>query len=283
MLGASSVLTAPAAQAATFDLDFDWSGLVVDGDTSNAGKALKAHKIDGGGNKGFQWANGEKRSTTRNNIGTIWEDYGVTITGLNNSQTAANSAPLGLFNSNCAPHNGTSDSGFTFACAQSASLGDNDLATGKGSYKNISYDTQALGNLLIFEENAGNGVADDTSRGGTFLFDIADGNKWTLENIGVVDDAKGKITYTYRDGSQSSERINIREENEVQYFTAAQEKEIAKIAVQFNNSGGISGLRFREIEEAPAAVPEPAALLGLVAFGAVGTRRKRQRQEDMSA
>ncbi|MGF1521797.1 MAG: hypothetical protein ACFBSF_05690 [Leptolyngbyaceae cyanobacterium] len=278
----SNVMAVPAAQAATFDLDFDWSGLVVDGDTSNAGKALNAYKIDGGG-KGYQWANGAKRSTTRDNIGAIWEDFGITITGLNNSQTAANSTPLGLFNSNCAPKDGTSESGFTFACAKSKTLGDNDLATGKGSYGNINYDTQAQGNLLIFEENAGDGVADDTSKGGTFLFDIADGKNWTVENIGVVDDAKGKITYTYRDGSKSSENINIQGENEVQYFTAAQKKEIARIAVQFNNSGGISGLRFREIEEAPAHVPEPTAVLGLVAFGAVSRRLKRQKQENAHA
>ena len=281
LLGTSTVLVTPAAHAATFDLDFDWSGLVVDGDTTNAGKTLKAHRLDGAG-KGYQWANGEKRSTTNGNIGSIWEDFGITITGLNNSQAALNSAPLGLFNSNCAPNGGTSESGFSFACAKSRSHGDNDLATGKGSYDNVSYDTQAQGNLLIFEENAGDGVADDTSRGGTFLFDIANDKNWTVEHIGVVDDAKGKITYTYRDGSQSTESINIDGENELHYFTAAQEKAIANIAVQFNSSGGISGLRFREVESR-AYVPEPAAVLGLVAFGSVGTRLKRQRQEDASA
>ncbi|NER80922.1 MAG: hypothetical protein F6K42_15400 [Leptolyngbya sp. SIO1D8] len=92
--GTGTVLMAPSAQAATLDLDFNWSGLVLDGDTSNAGKALNAYRLDGGGSKGFQWVNGEKRSTTIGNIGSIWEDYGITITGQSNS-----GAPLGLFNS----------------------------------------------------------------------------------------------------------------------------------------------------------------------------------------
>lgn len=275
-------MAAPAAQAATFDLDFNWSGLVVDGDTSTAGKALDANKIDGAGNKGYQWANGEKRSTTSGNIGDIWEDYGVTITGLNKSETQANSSPLGLFNSNCTPSGGTSANGFKASCAKSNSWGDNDLATGQGSYKNISYDTQAQGNLLIFEENAGDGVADDTGKGGTFLFDIAGDKNWTVEEIGILDDAKGQITYTYRDGSQSSEDIDIHGENELQFFTAAQEKAIAKIAVRFDGSGGITGVRFKDIEEA-THVPEPVAVLGLMVFGTVATRLKRQQQEDVSA
>lgn len=276
LLGSNAVLTAPAAHAASFDLDFDWSSLVVDGDTSNAGKSLNASRIDGDG----MWANGEKRSTTIDNIGTIWEKHGITITGLNKSGTRANSASLGLFNSSCAPKGGTSASGFTVSCAESDSLGDNDLATGIGSYKDISYNTEAQGNLLIFEENAGNGIADDTAGGGTFVFDVADGKNWTVEQIGIVDDAKGKITYTYRDGSKSSEKIRIHEENELQFFTAAQQKEIARIAVKFNGSGGISGLRFREIEAKVPTVPEPVSVMGLMIFGAAAIRLKRQQIEE---
>ena len=272
LLGGSAALNAPAAQAASFDLDFNWSGLVVDGDTSSAGKALDANKIDGRGMR----VNGERRKTTKGNIGTIWEDYGVTITGLNKSGTEANSASLGLFNSNCTPKGGSSTSGFTVSCAESNSLGDNDLATGVGSYKNISYNTEAQGNLLIFEENAGNGVADDTAGGGTFVFDIADDKHWTVEQIGVLDDAKGEITYTYRDGSQSAEDIEIHGENELQFFTAAQQKEIASIAVKFNGSGGITGLRFKELEEKVPTVPEPSGVAGLMIFGAVAKRLKRQ-------
>ncbi|NER80921.1 MAG: hypothetical protein F6K42_15395 [Leptolyngbya sp. SIO1D8] len=98
-----------------------------------------------------------------------------------------------------------------------------------------------------------------------------------LEHIGFVDDVQGKITYTYRDGSSSTEDIDIPGENDVKFFTDAHEKQIASVAVRFNGSGAISGLRFKEVEEADP-IPEPSAALGLVAFGAVVTRFKRQRQ-----
>lgn len=277
VLSIFGLFATPSAQAATLDLDFNWSGLVVDGDTSNSGKRLNAYKLDGGGTKGFQRANGKKRSTAIGNIGEIWQAYGITITGLNKAGTESNSAPLGLFNSNCVAWEGTSASGFTSDCAQSKSLGDNDLATGEGSYENISYNTEAQGNLLIFEENVGNGTPDDTGSGGTFKFEIDEDKHWTFERIGILDDANGRITFTYRDGTTKVKSFDIEGENELRFFTDDQEKEIAQVAVKLNGSGAITGLRFKEIDDSPR-IPEPTTALGLVVFGTLATRIKRQTQ-----
>ncbi|MDB9525504.1 hypothetical protein PN498_05855 [Oscillatoria sp. CS-180] len=269
----------PSAQAATFDLDFNWSGLIVDGDATNAGQALDANQLD---TRSGQRIDGTKFSTKKGNIGSIWDDYGISITGLDKQGRRSNSAPLGLFNSNCVARGGVSVNGFTGTCARNGSLGDNDLATGKGSYGNVTYDTIAQGNLLIFEENKGNGTADDTSKGGTFVFDIANDKNWFVEEIGIVDDARGEITYTYRDGTVSTEMIDINGENELQFFNAAQEKEIAQVAVRFDGSGGISALRFRDEVVENASVPEPTMAIGLISLGAIVVRTKRQRKTTLA-
>ncbi len=267
LVGVGTALFASGAEAATFELDFDTNGL------NGEGTALDARLMDGVG----QDVEGTTYSTTTGNIGSIWADYGISITAL--FDDAAGDAPLGLFNSNCKPRGGTSASGFTDPCEikiNGKSFGDNDLATGVGSYKKgqIAYDTAPQGNLLIFEENVGNAAPDDTAGGGTILFEIADNKRWAIESIGLVDDASGLITYTYRDGSSSSEEISVLDENELKFFTGAQAKEIAKIAVQFTDSAGISGLRFREMDKPRPKIPEPSALVGLLAVSGVAARFK---------
>lgn len=275
MLGGSAMLLAPSAQAAAFniyDLDFNYSSLVVNGTAT--GYALDAYDLDK--NSG-QTIDGTKYSTKIGNIGDIWGEYGITINALANDGIAANKAPLGLFNSACKPKGGTSDSGFTANC-EIGRHGDNDLATGKGSYKNstINYDTLDQGNLLIFEENEGNGTPDDTAKGGTFLFNIDADKQWTIDQIAIVDDAQGQITYTYRDGTQSSEDISIAGENELKFFSAAENKAISQVAVQFDNSGGIGGLRFREVQPPIPRVPEPASVVGLLVVGGLASRLRRR-------
>lgn len=275
MLGGSAMLLAPSAQAAafnTYELDFNWSGLVVNGTAT--GYDLDAYALD---DDGGQTIDGTEYSTELGNIGDIWSEYGITINALANDGIATNKAPLGLFNSACKPKGGTSYSGFTADC-ETGKHGDNDLATGKGSYKNsrINYDTLDQGNLLIFEENEGNGTPDDTARGGTFLFEIAEDKRWTIDQIAIVDDAQGQITYTYRDGTESSEEIDIAGENELKFFSAAQNKAISTVAVQFNNSGGIGGLRFREIQKPIPRVPEPASVVGLLVVGGLASRLRRR-------
>lgn len=290
-IGSSTLFLAPAAQAAaistaqtnTYDLDFNWSGLVVNEDKDKAGDALNAYDLD---TDNGQTINGPtsstKFSTQLGNIGNIWGEYGITITGLNKKGTKANSAPLGLFNSACDPKNGSSNDGFTVDCENTINgktHGDNDLATGSGSYwhkgSQITYDTVNQGNLLIFEEDEGDGRPDDIAGGGTFIFDIAKDKQWSIEHIAIVDDAKGQITYTYRDGTESFEKIDIKGENELQFFSAAQNKEISQVAVQFKGSGGIGGLRFRDMQPPIPTVPEPASAMGLVLVGGLASRLRR--------
>jgi hypothetical protein len=277
VISTGAVLVAPAAQAATYyDLDFNYSGLVKNGDTSNAGTFLNAHDLDGAG----QNLGGTLYSTTLGNIGDIWKAEGITITG---DPANNRTDPLGLFNSNCTPGHAGNNNFDASRCEQRinrSTYGDNDLATGTGSYRHngttINYDTAEQGNLLIFEENEGNAAPDDAGPGGIFYFDIAEEKNWTLEKIGFVDDARGNVTYTYRDGSSDTDSFDIPGENELRFFTGDQSKEIAQVAVRFNSSGGISGLRFKEIEAVVPNIPEPAAGVGLVVFGAVAARLKRK-------
>lgn len=271
-----ALLHTTSVQAATFDLDFNWTNIVVEGNTDNAVQALSANQLD---SKEGQYIDGTKFSTKEGNIGDIWSDYGISI----EIGAGSKSSTLGLFNSNCVARNGVSESGFTSTCAKNSKLGDNDLATGKGSYGTVSYDTIAQGNLLIFEENKGNAFADDTSKGGTFIFKVDDSKDWFVEEIGIVDDAKGSITYTYRDNSSSTETFDIKGENELQFFNAAQEKEIQQIAVSLDGSGAISGLRFRDAVVAGTEIPEPATALSFVALGAIFVRTKRSSKAVLSS
>ena len=260
-LSAGAVLAAPEVQAASYHLNFDYSGL------NNEGEALNTHLLDGAG----QTINGVLYSTTEGNIGDIWKSYGITITG---DPARRRTDPLGLFNSNCTTGHAGNNNFDADRCEQridGTTYGDNDLATGS------AFGTASQGNLLIFEENEGNGAPDDTIPGGEFYFDIAEDKHWTVEEIGFVDDARGSITYTYRDGTSDTEVFDIPGENQLEFFTGAQDKLISQIAVTFNSSGGITGLKFQE-ETPIASVPEPAAGLGLVVFGAIASRLKRKQQ-----
>lgn len=250
---ASGAIAAPA-QANSFTLDFE---------TDADGNALDAQLLDGAGQNGF--------STTNDNIGDIWSSIGITITDDSN-------APLGLFNSNCVAAGGTSANGFTTACNINNSLGDPDLATGTGSYGNISYDSDPQGNLLIFEENAGNGTPDDTSSGGTIKFDFDLDNILSsvkLQEIGIVDDASGTLTVNFLDNTTFTQTIDIDNENELKFFSlsdADQAKEIRDFSVQFNGSGGITGVAFAEFKK----IPEPMTLWGIAVVAGAGLGLKRR-------
>ncbi|MEB3268433.1 MAG: PEP-CTERM sorting domain-containing protein [Leptolyngbya sp.] len=274
-----SALTTPSAYAADFVLDFQ---------TDAHGNLLDANALDTHGNG------------DRVDIGTLWSDIGITITG----SPKQGNAPLGLFNSNCKPFDdGISLSGFTQACGTSTSNGDDDLATGEGYYDQdrngaFSYDingngtiqrnqerfryyynTAPQGNVLIFEENPGNGTPDDTSIGGDifFNFDRSKLSKVVIESIGIIDDAKGELFVEYMDGSTFSETIDIRNENELKFFNPAQ-KDVKNFLVRFNGSGAVTGVTFAEFKEAPVPVPEPTGLLGLALAGGFGVRTLRKRQ-----
>jgi hypothetical protein len=273
-------LTTPSASANDFVLDFE---------TDAQGNTLDANQLDTHGNG------------NRVNIGNLWSDIGITITGNPNDN-----APLGLFNSNCKPYDdGISLSGFTQACGTSTSNGDDDLATGEGYYAqdrngsfrydvngngriqrnserfNYYYNTVPQGNVLIFEENPGNGTPDDTSKGGEifFNFDRSKLERVVIESIGIIDDAKGEIEVEYMDGSTFSETIHINGENELKFFNPEQ-KDVKNFLVKFNGSGAVTGVTFAEFKEAPAPVPEPAGLLGLAIAGGFGARTLRKRQSE---
>lgn len=252
----ATALFAPSVQAASFTLDFETDAF---GNPLDA-KALDTHSKNG-----------------RIDVGQLWADLGITITG-----SKSGGAPLGLFNTNCVPKGGTSSSGFTVACEEGRH-GDNDLATGKGSYGKISYDTQPQGNALIFEENPGNGIPDDTSKGGEIRFDF---NRTLLssvkiEKIGIIDDARGEITVNYTDGTRFVQAITNSKENQLQFFNP-DNKQVQDFIVKFNGSGAISGVVFSEFNkiEAPTDVPEPMAGLGLLLVGGYGLKTlNRNRQE----
>jgi hypothetical protein len=275
ILGAvGGTLTTPSASANDFVLDFE---------TDSQGNSL---------NTISSWTNPNQLDTHGNgnrvNVGDLWKDIGITITGNRN-------APLGLFNSNCKPYDdGISLSGFTQACGTSTQNGDDDLATGEGYYKEVRngfeyngqdyryyYNTDPQGNVLIFEENPGNGTPDDTSNGGEifFNFDRSKLERVVIESIGIIDDAKGEIFVEYMDGSTFSEAINLRDENELKFFNPDQ-KDVKNFMVKFNGSGAVTGVTFAEYKKTPAPVPEPAGLLGLAIAGGFGARTLRKRQSE---
>ncbi|NJN20699.1 MAG: hypothetical protein HC812_05285 [Leptolyngbya sp. RL_3_1] len=272
VMSAGAVFVAPAAQAATYyDLDFE---------TTISGDPLDAYQLDtAAGQYGF--------STTLGNIGEIWLADGITITGYDSNyitdpdSSGPSIANLGLFNSNCIWGTEPDANAVTEKCQRkvgSKTRGDNDLSTRYLGENN-------LGNLLIFEENPGDFTPDDTRSGGTFVFDFmgADKDFW-VESLSVVDDAEVTIQYFYKDGTPATteETGTVPGDNDVTFFSGAQQRAIAKIAVQFEDSGGIGGIRLKEIEKDRPRIPEPTATLGLFAFGAVATCLKR-RQQDITA
>lgn len=284
VLGGGAVLIAPTAQAATFTLDFGSTGF------DGAGEALNPHDLDD--SDGQLLMDGTYGTSTGASIGTIWSDLGITITGYDNdyidnpAASSMNANPLGLFKSDCII--GTANNAAnTTKCQKKIggkTFGDNDLATGvTGDVFGIpwtSSTTPNLGNLLIFEENPGNSAPDDTASGGTFVFDFDPTKNWAVESISVVDDADVTIKYFYKDGTPATteEMGTVPGDNDITFFTGAQSRAISKIAVQFENSGGIGGIRLKEIEEVIPTIPEPTAGLGLIAFGAVAAHLKRKPQ-----
>lgn len=288
VLSAGAFLAAPAAQAATYyDLDFEKTSANA---TTNAGADLNPFLLDS--NSG-QYGFGTTSSKT--SIGDIWLPDGISITGYQgNYITNQNRSKitLGLFDSSCSQGTNTgtqiNNNGKCERRINRSIHGDNDLATGISAFvtefnadgtikSRINTKTPDLGNLLIFEENPGNATPDDTANGGTFVFDFANAlKKYSVEKISVVDDADVDIKYYYADGTTSEEGANIVGENEVGFFSSAEQKQIAKVAVRFQNSGGIGGIRLKEI--VIPTIPEPTAVLGLIAFGAVAARLKRKPQ-----
>ncbi|MGB3533313.1 MAG: PEP-CTERM sorting domain-containing protein [Microcoleaceae cyanobacterium] len=126
-----------------------------------------------------------------------------------------------LYDTECVGKNGSSTNGFTNACTG----GDEDLATGRGEYKNgrYDYDTEAQGNVLIIQEDGSN-TPDDHRNGGLVNLNFAtsdtSGNQFyedgiTLDNFlfvdldeAVISNKKLKFNFEYVDSSRNPFEIN---------------------------------------------------------------------------
>lgn len=242
------------AQAAQFTLDFE---------SDPAGNVLDAIALD-------THAPGE-----RTEIGDIWNSIGIDI------RVEGTSQPLGLFNSNCLPSGGTSENGFTTPCDDGQNNGDPDLATGTGAYGSISYDTPPQGNLLILEENPGDGRPDDSAGGGTIIFDFDENVviSVVLEELVFVDDAEGEVTVSFPDGTAQTEAFQATQENQLLLFNGFEQRSLDSFQISFDGSGGVGAVVFSEYQTEPQAVPEGNPLLGLFLTGGLfGILKLRKKQ-----
>ncbi|MEO0947736.1 MAG: hypothetical protein AAFY11_06260 [Cyanobacteria bacterium J06641_5] len=261
-LGSLLVVAGPA-QAAGLTLDFQ---------TAPDGTILNPNALDGSG----QVIGGETFSTSLGNIDRLFSANGVNLTATPNSS----SSTLGLFNSNCTPSSGGFNSAGTAPCGTSRSNGDDDLATGIGfnpfgeqPVNGINFNSTPQGNLLIFEENRGNGTPDDSGAGGTFSFsfdrDVI--QRAVLQEVVVVDDVSGSIDLFFTDSTSQTLDFEGLVENEVVTLGAGlfQQRDLVGFDVNFDGSGGLSSVVFAEFADSSSnntgAVPEGETALGLVA------------------
>lgn len=277
---AGSLLAAVGpAQAASLTLDFQ---------TAFDGTVLNPNALDGSG----QVIGGQTFSTASGNIGQLFNFNGISITAAPNSSRST----LGLFNSNCVPTGGSNSAG-TVACGTSNSNGDNDLATGTGfnpagerdgadgAVDGINFNSTPQGNLLIFEENPGNGTPDDSGRGGTFSFNLDRGfvQRAFLQEIVFVDDVSGDIELFFTDNTSETIDFDGLLENEVFAIggDSFRQQDLAAFDINFDGSGGLSSVAFSEFATASTsasntgAVPEGETALGLLAAAGLFGLKKR--------
>jgi len=165
-----------------------------------------------------------------------------------------------------------------------ASLGDPDLATGKGNYGSVSYDTPSQGVLLIIEENAGNGIPDDLGNGGKIRinFDRSILSSVKIGEITLVDDVRGSILVTYNDGTSNfNPTFNLTEENELSTYNPT-DGQVDYLEVDFSGrSGAIGSVFFTEFNTVAVEVSEPSKiLLSLFSLGLILFSKKHLQSED---
>ncbi|MEM1367507.1 MAG: PEP-CTERM sorting domain-containing protein, partial [Cyanobacteria bacterium P01_H01_bin.15] len=241
------------------------------------------------------------------------KSIGITIT---KSQT---NAPVGLFNSNCLPvgSGARSNQGFTRLCEGENPInnnGDNDLATGTGvnpdgnalfnpgspppPFSNcltpppdqVNFCTEPQGNVLIFEENPGDGNPDDEVDNGKVTFDFNDRFVVRIQEIFAIDDIEATLEIVFRDGDTFSETLDVvGVENAVVSFGTGSpfsnnplpipDKNVDSFSIQLSNpsgtstsSGAISGVVFSDFPE----LPEPSTYLGLGTLGLLMLARKKR-------
>lgn len=258
------------------------AGLTLDFQTAPDGTILDPNALDGSG----QVIGGETFSTSLGNIDRLFNANGINLTATPNSS----SSTLGLFNSNCTPSSGGFNSAGTVACGTSRSNGDDDLATGTGfnpfgeqAVNGINFDSTPQGNLLIFEENRGNGTPDDSGSGGTFSFsfdrDII--QRAVLQEVVVVDDVSGNIELFFTDNTTQIVDFEGLVENDVVTLGTGiiQQQDLASFNINFDGSGGLSSVVFAEFADSSSnntgAVPEGETVFGLIAAaGLFGLKKK---------
>ena len=253
----TSIITTTPVSAQGFLLDFN---------NDPQGNPIDAIAID------------SESDANRIDVGSLFNSLGIDIS------TSGTNAPLGVFNSNCLPFNndgtpGTSNNGFTQPCNINGGTGDPDLATGQGSYNNITFDTEPQGNLLILEENPGNGIPDDIGSGGSIIFDFDRSilSRVIVGDITFVDDAAGNVEINFLDGGTDViVPFDLEEEN--QLFSISEifnvnnlfNREVNNITINFDGSGGLASLFFTEFEFAPIEVPETSNIFGLFVMVGLG-------------
>ena len=250
------------------------------------------------------------------NIGRLLAPLGLNI-------TETNGGTIGLFNSECIPLGGSNPTAEpdNVACNVSGSLGDPDLATGEVTFNEGETDERTIstvprGNLLIVEENVGDGTPDDAVGGNILVsFDQTILDQVRLQSVLIVDDAHGSIIVDFVDPSLDNEIIlfnfsagqqtingttlqsltttgSILNQSEFNQFTSDPENIVGEIGgftqedilsfeIDFVSSGGFGAFTFNEfagdnVEVVPFGF---SPTLGLVLSGGlfVGLRKRRQK------
>ncbi len=229
-----------------------------------------------------------KRGGTK--LDTLWANYGL--------EMDSSRKELWLYDSNCKAKNGISENGFTNQCTG----GDEDLATGKGKYKDkdgnwIKYDSPEQGKVLIIQEN--NGAPDDQAGGGVISFNFTDEKGVDFNNIGLLDfDDPGVPTFNFTFLDNTTQQFKFGEDadendpmvtllskdwdgnalkgnNSLRKYKFDFSQNIKQLDITLPGSGAVTYLDYeRTIKR---KVPEPTSILGLL-FGSVAVasiKRKR--------
>ena len=230
-------------------------------------------------------------------LDNLWSSYGLKLDSSFKNDIGEGTSELWLFDSNCKPGGGTSKNGFTNKCTG----GDPDLATGKGKYGDIKYDSPTQGKVLIIQEN--DGKPDDyadRSNPGTISFKFTDKKGVDFNNIGLLDfDDPGQplFKFTFFDGSTEEFQFGedadekdpmvtllskdwkgkpLKGNNSLRQYNFDFSQNVKQLDIQLPGSGAVTYLDYQR--KLKRRVPEPGSILGLVAVsGFVASSLKRKR------
>ena len=211
---ASGLLIAQPSQAFTIDFrnpavidengirrintDIELNPNLLDG----AGQSIDLDLTDSVGAQLFSTSEG-----SAGNIGQLFTPLGLTI-------TEGDGGRIGLFDSQCIPLDGANSAAAAgvFCNDNDSSTtgdGDPDLATGDVTFSDgREISTSPRGNLLIVEENNGDGVADDAVGGDILVsFDQTILDQVRLQSVLIVDDAHGSVIVDFVDPTIDNEII----------------------------------------------------------------------------